>query len=127
MFNKDLLHRHKIVEQLYLRRNLENIQSSNAYDKSLSIEELNIRTTIAKEELQNQLHYLTTRKIIKIYGRNHNVPEIKWFLLESQYYLENHFLKERRIKNFESYKRTFAYIAIPVALILAILTLIGKF
>jgi hypothetical protein len=125
MFNKELLYRHNILRQLYDRIN-ETVEREKIIESCMSIDELHNKTGISKDKLKKQLHYLTTQDITKVYGKNKGLREVKWLLLKSEYYLDEHYLNERKVKNFEKYKRTFTYLGLPLGLILTVLSLWSK-
>jgi hypothetical protein len=126
---KELKYRHQIVEALYNKLDIDADKSKYAYDLALSLTELNQKTGITKNVLEKQLAYLESQEVVIYYGPNPNnkgQTEERWFLSKYEKYLSSEYLEERKVKMFESYKRMFAYIGIPLGLILSGLSISNK-
>lgn len=129
MIYKELKYRHQIVEALYNKLHRDGDKSKNTYDLALSLNELKMKTGIKSEILEKELAYLESRDVIIYHGPNPNnkgQTEERWFLAKYDKYLSSEFLEERKVKIFEFYKRMFAYIGIPLGLILSGLSISNK-
>ena len=125
----ELKHRHLIVEALYNKLEKDADKSEYTYDLALNLNELNEQTGINHKSLEKELAYLESQEVVIYQGPNPNnkgQTEERWFLAKYEKYLSAEYLEERQVKIFESYKRIFAYIGIPLGIILTVLSISNK-
>ena len=123
---KHLKYRHQIVKALYDKFEKDDHLSNHAYHLSLSMRQLIQKTGIKEDTLLRELKFLEMEGVLTFYGRKQNVSEEKWFLMNHNVYLDSIYLEERKVKIFDSYKRLFSYIGIPLGLILALISIVNK-
>lgn len=124
MFNRELMYRHRIVEELYNQIHSAKKAPNDTHSKSLSLTQLQERTGINLPILKKQIQFLESKEIIKSEKKK---SDLKWYLDQQSYFIDKTFLKERSVTNFDSYKRAFSYIGIPIALVVSLITLITRF